>query len=87
MAHLACKKFAALFGLFAPRDVDENAEHDPLDYPGIIALATRGDPLEFVSDHDSKVDLVWTHNGTRRVECCANTIAIGGECAPTDPQI
>src|SRR4051812_28951554 len=78
MAHLAGKQFVSFFGLFAARDIQENAEHDALDNAGVSALAAGRNPTDLPAQDDPKVDLIGSRDGAGGDERGPHPVTIGG---------
>ena len=58
MAHLARQQFVGFLSLLALGDIKEDAEHNPIGYVSIIALASSGNPPDIAAGHNAKINLV-----------------------------
>ena len=77
MAHLAGKQLMALLRLFPSGHIDKNAEHDPADNAGVVALTARGYPSHVVPKHDAKVDFVRFKNRPRGSKSRPHAVPVG----------
>src|SRR4051794_23677449 len=68
MAHLASQQLVCFLGLLALGDIEEDAEHDPIGYVRIVALATGRNPTDVAPGQNSEVDLVGAYHCTRGSE-------------------
>src|SRR5690606_23119337 len=70
--------------LFSTGNINENAEHHPIDYSGIIALAARGYPFQLIADHNPKIDFIWADQRSGGRKCRANPVAMSRTYKPRE---
>ena len=58
MTHLARQQLVRFFSLLALGDIQEDAEHDPISYVGIVALASGRNPSNVAAGQNSKINLI-----------------------------
>src|SRR5881227_1403181 len=78
MAHFASQQLVGFLGLFALSDIKEDAEHNPISYVSIIALAAGGNPANVTAGQDSKVDLVGAYYRASSGKSGPDSFQIGG---------
>ena len=77
MTHLAGEQFMSFFGLLAAGNVQEHAEHDPFDNPGIASPTPRGYPAHVIARHDPEVDFIGAAQDACRHKGGPDAIPVG----------
>ena len=78
MAHLARQQFVGFLGLLALRDIEKDAEHDPVGDVSIVSLASSGNPADVAAGQNTEINFVGTDNRARRGKCRPHSLQIGG---------
>ena len=76
VAHLARQQFVGFLSLLALGDIKEDAEHDPIGYVRIVALAPSGNPPDVVSGQNTKINFVRAYDCARGRECRPHSFKI-----------
>ena len=76
MAHLTSKELICFLDLLPASDIQEYPQHYAADNTGIASLATCRYLVDFLIDHDTKIDLVGTVNASRCVKTSSNPVPV-----------